>query len=172
MIYRGPGFLADVWFFFPHPVALFCQQVVSLSQFSCVSLVKLTIRRGEGVEKDINRTVSRKPGPLLIIQYSLRLTTMLFSSLSSRSPLRSTLTCVRCSSKHSNTGIEQILRHFCGLFLKVEIFDEVKTVLFAPDPCLRRVKFLEWMILETTTPWQVSSLRMAPGSKKGIWRYA
>ncbi len=50
MNYRLPGFLAVVWFgSSPHPVPLFHQQVVSLSQSSCVSPVELTDGRGRGM---------------------------------------------------------------------------------------------------------------------------
>jgi hypothetical protein len=45
MIYRGPSFLAVVLIgFFPPS----CQQIVSFSPSSCVSLVELTERRGGG----------------------------------------------------------------------------------------------------------------------------
>jgi hypothetical protein len=43
----------------PHPLS--CEQVVSLSQSSCVSPVELTDRRGG---KDPNHTTARKPAPL------------------------------------------------------------------------------------------------------------
>ncbi len=45
MIYRGPGFLAVVWFIPPPP---FRQQIACLSQSSCVSPVELTTGRGGG----------------------------------------------------------------------------------------------------------------------------
>ncbi len=65
MIYRGPGCLAALWFLLlPPPLSR--HQVVSLSQSSCVSLVKLTDRRGEegAAEKEQYHTMARKPGPL------------------------------------------------------------------------------------------------------------
>jgi len=50
MIYRVPYFIAVVWFgSYPIPFSpLFCQQVVSLSQSSCVSLLELTDGRDGG----------------------------------------------------------------------------------------------------------------------------
>ncbi len=68
--YRGPGFLAVVLFgSFPAPSPLSSQQVVSLSRSSCVSKFELTEGKGEG-----GGGTARKPGPLLIIQYSLLVT--------------------------------------------------------------------------------------------------
>ncbi len=46
------------------------QQVVSLSQPSCVSPVEFT-GGGDGVGEEPNHTTARKPGPLHIIQYVL-----------------------------------------------------------------------------------------------------
>ncbi len=66
MIYRGPGFLAVVWFFSTFPTS----HVVSHSQ-SCVSPVELTDGRGGGGEEP-NNTTPKKPGPLQTIQYFLR----------------------------------------------------------------------------------------------------
>ncbi len=49
MIYRGPGFLAVLRFCStPTPSPLFRQQLVSLSQFFCVSPVELTEGSGGG----------------------------------------------------------------------------------------------------------------------------
>ncbi len=49
MIFRGPSFLAVVWFgSWPTPLPLSLQQIVSLSQFSWVSPVELTEGRGWG----------------------------------------------------------------------------------------------------------------------------
>jgi hypothetical protein len=48
------------------------QQVVSLSQSSCVSLVELTDGKGGGrVGEEPNHRIARMPGPLCNIQYSL-----------------------------------------------------------------------------------------------------
>jgi hypothetical protein len=71
MIHIGPGFLA-VLAPTPHLTPLFRQQVVSLSQSSCVFPVKLTDfqRGGVGVGEEPNHT-TRKRGPLKIIQCSL-----------------------------------------------------------------------------------------------------
>ncbi len=56
MIYRVPGFLAVVTSS-PHPIPLSRQQVVSLSQSSCVLPVELTDGRGwEGVGEEPNHT--------------------------------------------------------------------------------------------------------------------
>jgi hypothetical protein len=53
MVYRGPGFLSRrmIWLL-PHPSPLSRQQVVSLSQSSCVSPIQLTDGRegGEGAK--------------------------------------------------------------------------------------------------------------------------
>ncbi len=68
MIYRGPGFLVVVWFGSsptpspPLPTDL--QEVVSLSQTSCVSPVELTDRRGGGGGGEPSHTTTRKHGPL------------------------------------------------------------------------------------------------------------
>jgi|LakMenEpi03Aug12_release.lakeMendotaPanAssembly.Ray.scaffolds.fasta_scaffold361101_3 hypothetical protein len=61
MNHRGPGFLAP-----PHPLPrLVCQQVVSLSQSSCVSPVELSAgRSGEGMGEELNHTTTSKSGPL------------------------------------------------------------------------------------------------------------
>jgi hypothetical protein len=62
MLYRGPGFLAVVWFgssptlFAPSPSS---RQLVSLSQSSRVSPVKLTDGRGEWVVEELNNTTVR-----------------------------------------------------------------------------------------------------------------
>jgi hypothetical protein len=42
MLYRGPGFLADVRFGSSPPPPIFRQQIVSLSQSSCASPVEFT----------------------------------------------------------------------------------------------------------------------------------
>ncbi len=56
----------------PPPFPLYRQQVVSLSQSSCVPPVELTDEReGEGVSEEPYYTTTRKPGPLWIIQNSL-----------------------------------------------------------------------------------------------------
>ncbi len=47
------------------------EQVVYLSQSSCVSPVELSEGEGEGVGEEPNHTTARKPYPLKIIQYSL-----------------------------------------------------------------------------------------------------
>ncbi len=72
MTYRGPGFLAVVWFGPPPPVTPLSRQwVVPLSQFTCVSPIGLTDGRGcRGVAKAY--TAARKPGHLSNIHYSLR----------------------------------------------------------------------------------------------------
>ncbi len=72
IIYRWPGFLAIVWFG-SSPTPLSSQQVVSLSQSSCVSPVEIKCRRGGGggAGEEPNHTTAKKPGPLYIIQYSL-----------------------------------------------------------------------------------------------------
>jgi hypothetical protein len=69
MIYRGPGFLAVVCLA-PSPS---CQQVISLSQSSCVSPVVLTdgTSRMRGVGEEPKYTTAKQPGSLQIIQYSL-----------------------------------------------------------------------------------------------------
>ncbi len=72
IIYRGPGFLAVVWFGSTQPTSLPLsrQQVASLSQSSCVSPVELADgREGEGVGVEPNHIPKRKPGPLKIVQY-------------------------------------------------------------------------------------------------------
>ncbi len=54
----------------PPPTSpIFCQQVVSLSRSFCVSPVELTVRRGGRVWG--RSQITWKPGPLLIVQYSL-----------------------------------------------------------------------------------------------------
>jgi hypothetical protein len=84
MMYRGPGFLA-VYDSAPRPhPPPSCQQVVSLSQSSCVSPVELNNGGEEGkgrVDEEPNHTTAKKPGPLLIIQYSLGVTRRLYGSL-------------------------------------------------------------------------------------------
>jgi hypothetical protein len=71
MIYRGPCvFAGRMNRLLAHPLNLLSrQQVVSLSQSSCVSTpVELTDGRGgEGVGEEQNHTIARKPGPLYII---------------------------------------------------------------------------------------------------------
>ncbi len=59
VIYRVPGFLA-------YPLlCLSCQQVISLSQSSCVSSVELNDgRRGKRVGEEPNHGTGRKPAPL------------------------------------------------------------------------------------------------------------
>jgi hypothetical protein len=78
MIYRG--FIKHQDFSPPYDLAppptpaVSRQQVVSLSKTSYVhvSQVEPTDGRGrEGVGEEPNHTTSRKPGPLLIVQYSL-----------------------------------------------------------------------------------------------------
>ncbi len=67
MIYRGPGFLAVVWFGSsptPPPIPHPHEQVVSLSPSSCVLPVELTLGRGGGAGREPNHTTARKPGPL------------------------------------------------------------------------------------------------------------
>jgi len=60
-----------IWLLF-HPHPLIRQQVVSLSQSSCVPSVELTDRRGgQRVEEEPNHTPARKPDSLQRIQYSL-----------------------------------------------------------------------------------------------------
>ncbi len=76
MINRGPGFLAVVIWPFSRPLLTPSpsrQQVVSLSQSSCVSSDELTDGRGGGgvSGEEPNHTTARKSGPLYIIQYSL-----------------------------------------------------------------------------------------------------
>jgi hypothetical protein len=68
MIYRGPGFLAVVWFGSSTMHPLSRQKFVSLSQSSCVSPVELTDGRGglEGVGEEPN--YKKKSNPLYIIQ--------------------------------------------------------------------------------------------------------
>ncbi len=72
MIYRGPVFLAVVWFgSSPTPSHLFRQQFVSLSQSSCVSPVLLIQGiEGGGGGKGAKST-TRMPFHLKIIQCSL-----------------------------------------------------------------------------------------------------
>jgi hypothetical protein len=58
-------------FLLPHSFPT--SHVVSHSQSTCVSPAKLTDGRDrEGVGEEPNNTTPRKPGPLHIIQYSLR----------------------------------------------------------------------------------------------------
>jgi hypothetical protein len=65
MIYRGLGFLAVDHLAPPHRLTLSREQVISISQSSCVSLVELlTGEEGEVVGKEPNHTTARKPGPL------------------------------------------------------------------------------------------------------------
>jgi hypothetical protein len=64
IIYRGPGLLAVLWF--------------GSSPAPPPSLVnKLTLSKGAGEEQ--NHTTAREPGPLLIIQYSLSISVILWS---------------------------------------------------------------------------------------------
>ncbi len=85
MIYRGPGFLADVWFrisptYLPPPLSH--QQVVSLSFFMCRRSSLLTAEGPERVGEEPSRTTAKKPGPLYVIQHSLgpRFSVILFGS--------------------------------------------------------------------------------------------
>ncbi len=63
IIYRGPSFLAVVWFgSSPIPYTpLFRQQVVSLSQSSCMSPGEDTKGSGGGVGEEPNHTTARNP---------------------------------------------------------------------------------------------------------------
>jgi hypothetical protein len=65
-IYIVPSFIAVEWLgSSPTPSPLSRQQVVSLSQSSCVSPVELTDGRvWEGAGEEPNHTRTRKPGPL------------------------------------------------------------------------------------------------------------
>jgi hypothetical protein len=64
MIYRGPDFLAVYDLAPPHRLSLSREQVIYLSQSSCVSLVELlTGEEGEVVGKEPYHTTARKPGP-------------------------------------------------------------------------------------------------------------
>jgi hypothetical protein len=68
MIYRGPGTRLSCRLMIrllAHPPSpLSRQQVVFLSQFSCVSPVELTGGRGDGVGEEPNYKATRKPGLL------------------------------------------------------------------------------------------------------------
>ncbi len=70
MIYRGPGFLAFVWFGFSPPLSH--QQVVTLSQSYCMSPVEHSNGRGGGGGggKSYDRD---KAWPSINFQYSLKL---------------------------------------------------------------------------------------------------
>jgi hypothetical protein len=64
MAIEDQAFSQSYEFTFPRPPRS-SQQVVSLSQPSCVSPVELTDGGGgEGVEEETNHTSTRKPGPL------------------------------------------------------------------------------------------------------------
>jgi len=74
-IYRGPGFLAVVWF---NPLPLSRQQVVSLSQSSCVSPVELTKGRGRAWGRGRSQFIRRRESlvfykSIYTVQYSLAL---------------------------------------------------------------------------------------------------
>ncbi len=67
MIYRGPGFLAVVWFC-PLPRPLSRQQVVSLLSLPVCRRSSLpTGEEGEGVEEEPSHATARNSGPLKII---------------------------------------------------------------------------------------------------------
>jgi hypothetical protein len=58
-IYRGPGFLAVIWF---NPLPLSRQQVVSLSQSSCVFPVELTKGRGRAWGRGRSQIIRLREG--------------------------------------------------------------------------------------------------------------
>ncbi len=58
----------------PHFISPLPLAVNKLSQSSCVSPFELTGGRWERKVEEPNNTTARKPGPLLIIQYSLKWT--------------------------------------------------------------------------------------------------
>ncbi len=69
MIYRGPGLSCGrmIWLIAQPFPPLYRQQVVSLSQPSCVPTVDLTDEKkgGEGGgDEELNNTTARKPVPL------------------------------------------------------------------------------------------------------------
>jgi hypothetical protein len=65
MIYREPGFSPLYDLAPPPPLPLSHKQVVSLSQFSYVSLVELILmEEGVGGGKESNHTTARNLGPL------------------------------------------------------------------------------------------------------------
>ncbi len=67
MIYRGPGFLAVVWFALPSVASRLDRRHTKRwerEETTCW-------REGEGVDEEPNHTTVRKPGLLLVIQYSL-----------------------------------------------------------------------------------------------------
>ncbi len=75
IIYRETGFLSLVWFGSkpsppPPPPPQSRQQVASLSQSFCVSLVVLLTGEGggKGLGEELNHTIARKAGPLYLIQ--------------------------------------------------------------------------------------------------------
>jgi hypothetical protein len=72
MLYRDQFFCSRICSSPTPSPPLSSQEVVSLSQSSCVSPIELTDgRRGGGGSKEPNHTAARKSGPLYIIQYSL-----------------------------------------------------------------------------------------------------
>ncbi len=66
MLYRGPGFLAVVWFWLLNPLPPSLPSVSSTADTE-EDWERETIcwlERGEGVEEEPNYTTARKPGPL------------------------------------------------------------------------------------------------------------
>jgi hypothetical protein len=92
MIYRGPGFLAVVWFALPSVASRLDRRHTKRwerEETTCW-------REGEGMDEEPNHTTVRKPGLLLVIQYSL------YSLILGLSFENCTSTCVTEKSDLSN----------------------------------------------------------------------